>query len=78
VNGAQDVGGMQAFGPIRPEADVSLFHADWERRVLAITLAMGATAKWNIDMSRAARESFSCADAAPTGPTPWLTRGRPC
>jgi nitrile hydratase len=58
MNGAQDLGGMQAFGPILPEADVSLFHADWERRVLAITLAMGAVGKWNIDMSRAARESL--------------------
>jgi nitrile hydratase beta subunit len=58
MNGAQDLGGMQAFGPIRQPADVSLFHADWERRVLAITLAMGAVGKWNIDMSRAARESL--------------------
>jgi nitrile hydratase subunit beta len=58
MNGAQDLGGMQAFGPIRQQADVSLFHADWERRVLAITLAMGAVGKWNIDMSRAARESL--------------------
>jgi nitrile hydratase subunit beta len=58
MNGAQDLGGLQAFGPIQVEADVSLFHADWERRVLAITLAMGAVGKWNIDMSRAARESL--------------------
>ncbi|MGF6725208.1 nitrile hydratase beta subunit [Paraburkholderia sp. GAS41] len=58
MNGAQDLGGMQAFGPIQSEADVSLFHTDWERRVLAITLAMGAVGKWNIDMSRAARESL--------------------
>lgn len=61
MNGAQDLGGMQAFGPIHsedPEGDVSLFHADWERRVLALTLAMGATGKWNIDTSRAARESL--------------------
>jgi len=58
MNGAQDLGGMQAFGPILAEADASLFHADWERRVLAITLAMGAVGKWNIDMSRAARESL--------------------
>ncbi|SAL27612.1 nitrile hydratase subunit beta [Caballeronia humi] len=56
MNGAQDLGGMQAFGPVTHD-DVSLFHADWERRVLAITLAMGATGKWNIDMARAARES---------------------
>ncbi len=58
MNGAQDLGGMQAFGPICPDNDVSPFHADWERRVLAITLAMGALGKWNIDMSRAARESL--------------------
>lgn len=58
MNGAQDLGGMQASGPVRPEPDEPRFHADWERRVLALTLAMGATGKWNIDMSRAARESL--------------------
>lgn len=58
MNGAQDLGGMQAFGPICPEEETLPFHADWERRVLAITLAMGAVGKWNIDMSRAARESL--------------------
>ncbi|MFL9931161.1 nitrile hydratase subunit beta [Paraburkholderia sp. RL18-103-BIB-C] len=58
MNGAQDLGGMQSFGPIRPEADALIFHADWERHALAITLAMGAAGKWNIDMSRAARESL--------------------
>lgn len=59
MNGAQDLGGMQAFGPVQPEAEGEpLFHAGWERRVLAITLAMGATGKWNIDTSRAARESL--------------------
>ncbi|CAH2916793.1 MAG: hypothetical protein CPSOU_2906 [uncultured Paraburkholderia sp.] len=58
MNGAQDVGGMQSFGPIRHQADTSVFHADWERRVLAMTLAMGAVGKWNIDMSRAAREGL--------------------
>ncbi|MFL9963588.1 nitrile hydratase subunit beta [Paraburkholderia sediminicola] len=58
MNGAQDLGGMQSFGPIRPEADALIFYADWERHVLAITLAMGAVGKWNIDMSRAARESL--------------------
>ncbi|CAE6714116.1 Low-molecular weight cobalt-containing nitrile hydratase subunit beta [Paraburkholderia domus] len=58
MNGAQDLGGMQSFGPIHPGADSLIFHADWERRALAITLAMGAVGKWNIDMSRAARESL--------------------
>ncbi|MGO4331188.1 nitrile hydratase subunit beta [Cupriavidus sp. 2TAF22] len=58
MNGAQDLGGMQGFGPVRPEAGEPPFHAEWERRVLALTLAMGATGQWNIDTSRAARESL--------------------
>jgi nitrile hydratase subunit beta len=58
MNGAQDLGGMQGFGPVREEVDEPLFHAEWERRVLALTLAMGATGQWNIDMSRSARESL--------------------
>jgi nitrile hydratase beta subunit len=59
MNGVHDLGGMQAIGPVHPEAEgAPLFHAGWEPRVLAITLAMGATGKWNIDTSRATRESL--------------------
>lgn len=58
MNGAQDMGGMQSFGPVRPERDEPWFHDEWERRAFAITLAMGATGAWNIDMARAARESL--------------------
>ena len=58
MNGAQDLGGMHGFGPVNPEADEPPFHAAWEKRVLACTLAAGALGKWNIDMSRAARESL--------------------
>jgi nitrile hydratase len=35
-----------------------MFHAGWEPRALALTLAMGATGAWNIDTSRAARETL--------------------
>lgn len=52
------MGGRRDQGAVRPEADEPLFHADWERRALGLTLAMGATGQWNIDMSRAARESI--------------------
>jgi len=58
MNGAQDLGGMQSFGPVVSETDEPYFHADWERHALALTIAMGSTGKWNIDMSRAARESL--------------------
>ena len=58
MNSVHDMGGMQAFGPVRPEADEPVFHAAWEKRALALTLAMGATGQWNIDLSRSARESL--------------------
>ncbi|HUE45928.1 MAG TPA: nitrile hydratase subunit beta, partial [Aestuariivirgaceae bacterium] len=35
-----------------------VFHAEWERRAFALTLAMGATGAWNLDVSRHARESL--------------------
>ncbi len=58
MNGAQDLGGMMGFGPIQIEQDEPWFHAEWERRAFGLTLAMGATGSWNIDMSRHARESL--------------------
>ncbi len=53
-----DLGGKQLGGAIVREPEGELFHADWEPRVLALTLAMGATGSWNIDASRAARETL--------------------
>jgi nitrile hydratase len=53
-----DLGGQTGHGPVLPEAEGVLFHADWEPAALAIVLAMGATGSWNIDMSRAARETL--------------------
>lgn len=58
MNGVHDMGGLQGFGPVRPEPNETLFHADWEKRALAVTLAMGASGQWNLDLSRAARESL--------------------
>ena len=58
MNGAQDLGGGQNFGPVVPEADEPAFHAPWERRVFAMAIAMGSAGGWNLDASRAARESM--------------------
>ena len=58
MNGVHDMGGMQGFGPVRPEVNEPLFHAPWERQALAMTVAMGACGQWNIDISRSARESL--------------------
>jgi nitrile hydratase len=46
------------FGPVAPEIDEPIFHAVWESRALALTLAAGSLGHWNIDISRHARESL--------------------
>jgi nitrile hydratase beta subunit len=58
MNGAQDLGGMMGFGPVVPEPVRPVFHEEWERRAFALTLAMGASGEWTIDMARFARESM--------------------
>ncbi len=62
MNGPQDLGGQMGFGPVAPEPDEPLFHAEWEPRVLGLTLACGALGHWGIDESRHARESIPPAD----------------
>ena len=57
MNGAQDMGGKHGFGPVEPEPNEPVFHAEWEKRAFALTLAMGMPGGWNIDMSRFAREN---------------------
>lgn len=58
MNGPQDLGGMMGFGPVRPEVHEPVFHGEWEKRALAITLASAALGEWNLDMGRHARESL--------------------
>jgi nitrile hydratase beta subunit len=62
MNGAHDLGGMHGFGPVAAEPDEPVFHTDWERRAFALTLAMGAWRRWNLDMSRSAREQMAPAE----------------
>ncbi|MEM8789034.1 MAG: nitrile hydratase subunit beta [Pseudomonadota bacterium] len=59
MNGAQDLGGRHGFGAVVPEPEGELFHAEWEPRVLALTLACGALGYWTLDESRHARESLA-------------------
>lgn len=62
MNGAQDLGGQMGFGPIEIEENEPNFHANWEERAFALTLAMGMTGSWNIDTSRHARETLHPVD----------------
>lgn len=62
MNGPHDLGGQMGFGPVAPEADEPQFHADWEARAMAVTIAAGAMGAWTIDESRHMRESLHPAD----------------
>ena len=58
MSNGHDLGGKPGLGPVgpQPEAQEPVFHAEWEKRVFALTLAAGALGRWNIDKSRQARE----------------------
>ena len=45
-------------GPVAPEPGEPVFHHEWERRALGLTLCCGALGHWGIDESRHARESL--------------------
>jgi nitrile hydratase len=64
MNGPQDLGGLQGFGPVAPETNEPVFHAEWERRAAALSLAMNATGMWNIDIVRHSRERIPPAEYA--------------
>ena len=58
MNGVHDMGGMDGFGKVEPEANEPTFHERWEGRVMAMVRAMGANGGVNIDSQRFARESL--------------------
>jgi nitrile hydratase len=62
MNGAHDLGGMHGFGQVEIEKNEPVFHFPWEKRAFALTLASGFHGKWNLDMSRYAREQMPPAE----------------
>jgi len=62
MNGVHDMGGMHGLGPIEVERNEPVFHAEWEAKAFALNLASGFLGKWNIDISRFAREQMPAAE----------------
>ncbi len=62
MNGVHDMGGQHGMGPVNYEKDEPVFHAIWEGRVDALTRAMRAWRKWNLDTDRHAIEVLPPAD----------------
>jgi len=57
-NSIHDMGGMHGFGPVEPEPNEPVFHADWEKRVFANRVSIGAAGLWTIDGGRAFLENL--------------------
>ena len=57
-----DMGGNPAQPIIPDKPDDPKFEETWHRRVLGITIAVGAMGAWSIDASRYARESLPRSD----------------
>lgn len=57
MNGVHDMGGIHGFGPVVAEPNEPVFHAEWEKRAFALTLAISISARWNIDLVRSVREN---------------------
>jgi nitrile hydratase beta subunit len=62
MNGIHDLGGMHGLGPIAPEANEPVFHAEWERRVFGMMIATFAGGNYNVDEFRHGIERMSPAD----------------
>lgn len=60
MNGVHDMGGMHGLGPVAPDDSDGPFHAAWEGRVHALTLA--SPSRGNIDAGRHQRELIPGAD----------------
>ncbi len=50
------------MAPSSRSANEPVFHAEWEKRVLALRTAAGALGEWNIDMARHANETLHPVD----------------
>ncbi len=58
MNSIADMGGIEGFGPINPEANEPVFHADWEKRCFAMFLTSAASVGFGVDEFRHGMESI--------------------
>jgi len=56
MNGMHDLGGAHGMGPIAPEPNEPVFHAEWERRMFGLFIASFAGGHFNVDEFRHAIE----------------------
>ena len=52
MNGVHDLGGLDGMGPVNPDPNEPLFHAEWEKRVFGMFLPIFACGYFNLDELR--------------------------
>ena len=57
-----DMGGNKALTVVPDKPGEPIFKTEWHRRVLGLTVAVGAMGAWSVDASRFARESIPISD----------------
>lgn len=62
MNGVHDMGGTHGLAPLVIERNEPVFHESWEARMFALSNAIGAWRRWNIDASRQQQERIPAAD----------------
>lgn len=62
MNGIHDMGGMDGFGKVSPEANEPVFHAEWERRMFAVASAIPFAVPYMDDHFRREIERIAAAD----------------
>jgi nitrile hydratase subunit beta len=67
MNGVHDLGGMQGFGPVEREVNEPVFHAEWEKSVLAMNVAAMTQRLYNVDEFRHGIERMGAARYLATG-----------
>lgn len=58
MNSIADMGGIDGFGPINPEENEPVFHAEWERRCFSMFLTSAAAVGFGVDEFRHGMESI--------------------
>ena len=80
MNGIHDVGGMDNIGPLVIEDKEPVFHADWERQVFSMNIAMIVAGYFEIDEVRRVTELMPAQTTTKNGCTAsknfWLKRTR--
>jgi nitrile hydratase len=62
MNGIHDMGGMDGFGPVVREQNEPVFHAAWERRMFALSLALPVAVPYGDDHLRRETERLPPGD----------------